>query len=334
MNNKRLRQIVGVAVGLLLIATLTQLRPLFVDATITKELDAPQAPQTPVSAAGSPRVTLESAPVVLPIPLPVSIERNLTARHAVVMDISSGRVVGQRQALTPYPMASLTKLLAALVLVDRVHDWEQLVEITSGDVREGEPVVRVGDRLELYDLFAVTLIRSSNTGIEAIARSVGLTRASLVQAMNEMAQLHGWTTVYITDPTGLAPTTVGSAEDISRILALALSRREIASALGAARYQWWTYSADNKPLKQYTTFSTNELIHPTASTEGYSVIGGKTGYIPESGYNVAVEAVSSQGARRMIAVVLGSSTFDRRFIEADELLRWAFTMNPAEQFSL
>ncbi len=332
-----LRQALGIVVGLLIIAMLTQLRPVFVDATVQPSPISPISssvlPMSESAALGGMRTTLKSAPAALPIPFDETLDRDVTARHVVVIDANTGEQIGGRGAGVAYPMASLTKLLAALVVVDRIEGWKQLVEILPSDIREGETVVHVGDRMELYDLFVVTLVRSSNTGVEALARSVGFTRGELTSAMNAVAAANGWTTIYVTDPTGLSPTTVGSAADIARILAVALSRREIASALGTAQYQWSTYSVEHVPLKRYSTISTNELIHPTAKTVGYTTTGGKTGYIPESGYNIAVEAVNAHG-RRLIAVVLGAATFDRRFVEADALLRWAFDATPSVQPSL
>ncbi|GEM_PF-1286142 len=281
------------------------------------------------------RQMLSRAADVLPISttLPDSVASTIGAKHIIVMDSRTGRVLADRLADEAYPMASLTKLLASLVIVDHVKDWKELVQILPEDLREGEAVVHEGERLELYDLLAVTLIRSSNTGIMALGRSIGFTSAQLVERMNALAREKGWTTVMVTDPTGLTPTTVGSAHDIARMLAEALGRNEIGNILGQSQYEWSIYSADHKPLQQHSTISTNELIHPNANTDVYDVVGGKTGYIPDSGYNVAVEAVNSQ-KYRLIAVVVGAETFERRFVEADRLLRWAFSLLPTNQQSL
>lgn len=300
--------------------------------TVNESVALNGAGQTP---SATERKTLSRAADVLPetTELPDAVAQSIGAKQFIVMDSRSGRVFADRRANEAYPMASLTKLLASLVIIDNVTDWKELVEILPGDIREGESVVKVGERLELYDLFAVTLIRSSNTGIMALARAVGLSAEQLVERMNGMAEQHGWTTIMVTDPTGLLPTTVGSAHDVARILAQALGRNEIANVLGSSQYAWPIYSAEHTVLSKRSTISTNQLIHPNIKNGAYTVVGGKTGYIPESGYNVSVEAVNVQ-QYRLITVVMGASTFERRFDEADRLLRWAFSLLPIVPQSL
>ncbi len=326
-----------IIIAIVVMARVRVLLPQVTQATSTSVAanEPPALVGTQPAQATTARNTLSRSANIFPqtAELPDSIAQSIGSKHFIVMDSRSGRVFADRQADEAYPMASLTKLLASLVIIDNVKDWKELVEILPGDIREGESVVKVGERLELYDLFAVTLIRSSNTGIMALARAVGLSIEQLVERMNALAEQQGWTTIMVTDPTGLLPTTVGSAHDVARILAQALGRNEIATVLGSSQYAWPLYSADHVVLSKRSTISTNQLIHPNLNNGTYIVVGGKTGYIPESGYNVSVEAVNAQ-QYRLLAVVMGASTFERRFDEADRLLRWAFSLFPIVPQSL
>ena len=285
-----------------------------------------------VATTATPSVHLEPAPSQLTVRpmLPAAVERTLTNTSFIIVNNDTGEVLQERRSTEPVPLASLTKLLAAIVVVDHVKDWEAVVEILPEDLREGEKVVDPGNRIRFADLFAVTLIRSSNTGMMALGRVVGLGSKQLAEEMNQVATTIGLTTTVITDPTGLTPTTVGTARDISIILRKALERSEIRSVISRAEYSWPLYAPNGAILQQKKVINTNELIHPNALGSGLTVEGGKTGFIPEAHYHVAIEAETAQH-RRFIVVVLGAKTFDARFQEAKALLEWASSIMPVPQ---
>ncbi len=270
-----------------------------------------------------PTAHLEPAPTqaILRPALPEALEKSLTNKSFLIMNEDTGEILQERQSTVPMPLASLTKLLAAIVVVDHVQDWKAMVEILPEDIREGEQVVDLGNRLTFADLFAATLIRSSNTGMMALGRVVGLSSKQLTSEMNALAQQWGLSTTVITDPTGLIPTTVGSALDIGVILQKALERPEIRSVISKPQYTWPFYDRTGKIVRHKRVINTNELIHPKAMQGDLTIEGGKTGFIPEAQYHVAVAAQSVQG-HRFIVVVLGAKTFDARFQEARAILEW------------
>jgi len=255
--------------------------------------------------------------------LPEEIQSSLTNKSFLVINADTQEVLSERNSTQPLPLASLTKLLSAVVLSEKITDWENVVEILPEDTREGETVVAPGEKMSVSDLFAVTLIRSSNTGIMALVRVAGFSLDTMLAQMNQRAKEWGLSTTVITDPTGLSATTVGSARDVAVMLEKALQHNEIRSAVSRGSYEWKIYGQDGiTPLRTKSVINTDELVHSNANLLGFTIEGGKTGFIPESRYHLAVEAQSDQ-RHRLVVVVLGARSFDARFEEAKRLLEWA-----------
>lgn len=277
-----------------------------------------------------PAVHLESAPErVDRFPaLPEDIETSLSNKSFLVINVDTHEVLSQRNSTQPLPLASLTKLLSAVVLTEAITDWERVVEILPQDIREGETVVTPGENMKVSDLFAVTLIRSSNTGMMALMRIAGFSLDAMLTAMNERAKEWGLDTTVITDPTGLSATTVGSARDVAVMLEKALQHNEIRWAVAQGSYEWKVYGRNGTThVKTKRVVNTDELVHANANLSGLTIEGGKTGFIPEARYHLAVEAQSDQ-RHRFIVVVLGARTFGARFEEARRLLDWALEVLP------
>ncbi len=263
----------------------------------------------------TPAVVVE--PAVLP-PLRVS-EGDLptTSAHAfLVRDVSSGAFLLNGDAYTPFAIASITKLMSALVLLDTKIDWEATAIVPADEVSDSH--VLSGEVQTKAWLWQAGLVGSSNKAILALVDSSGLTREAFVVRMNEKARVLGMSRAVFTDPTGLEVGNQASVADVSTLLDAAMKQGEIRSALMTP-----SYDIVRGGKKVSTVWSTNWLMLGWVPHTFASVIGGKTGYIPESGYNVSLR-IKNEDDREIDVVVLGSSSTESRFTDAKSLAEWVF----------
>lgn len=242
-----------------------------------------------------------------------------TAQSALVFDEGTGTVLFTKDPQKKLPLASLTKLMTAIVFLDQKPDWDKKIRLTRADDREGGIVyARSPEEVTVRDLFNMALVGSVNNAAIALARSTDLNQKEFVAEMNKMAEEMGLKNTVFADPTGLLPENQGTARDVAKLIAAAMEKEEIRSAVVQKKY---VFSPTNIS-KTYYVKSTDELLWSFLNVEPYNFIGGKTGYIEESGYNLAVEVL--RGGHKIIAVVLGSATTEDRFKEIKGLVNWAF----------
>jgi D-alanyl-D-alanine carboxypeptidase len=242
-----------------------------------------------------------------------------TAKSALVFDEGTGTVLFAKNSQEKRPLASLTKLMTVLVFLDNEPDWNKKVRLTRADDREGGIVyARSPEEVTVKDLFNMALVGSVNNAAIALARSTGMEQKDFVVEMNKKAEELGLKDTTFVDPTGLLPENQGTARDIARLIAAAMEREEIKSATLQRRYVFSPINSE----KTYYVKSTDELLWSFLNDDPYNFIGGKTGYIEESGYNLAVEVM--RGGHKIVAVVLGSATTEDRFKEIKGLVDWAF----------
>lgn len=242
-----------------------------------------------------------------------------TARAAIVFDEASGTILFDKNSREKLSLASLTKLMTALVILDEKPEWDKTIKLTHADNRDGGIVyARPPEEVTLENLFKMMLVGSVNNAAVAIVRSTDLTEEAFVAKMNNKAKELGMNNTVFVDPTGLLPENHSTARDIAKLLANALDHEEIREAVIQKKYIF----SPKKSSKVYYVKSTNELLWSFLNEEPYTFIGGKTGYIEESGYNLAVEA--ERTGHKIIVVVLGSSSAEERFKEIKGLADWTF----------
>ncbi|MEK7624819.1 MAG: hypothetical protein AAB467_00540, partial [Patescibacteria group bacterium] len=137
-----------------------------------------------------------SLPVSRPL-LPMLREKNIiysatmTAKTAMVVDDGSGTVLFKKNTDEVRSLASVSKLMSALVLNDLITDWATSTTITDEDVDPSSHHIFVGERYTLLDLWKVALIGSSNSAIQALVRSTRLSEGEFAVKMNEKAKALG-----------------------------------------------------------------------------------------------------------------------------------------------
>ncbi len=250
---------------------------------------------------------------------PLSIGPVVHAQSVFVVS-KEGQVLWSKNELEKRSVASLTKLMTALVILDHHPDWTKKILI-SKQAASQEPVnlkLHEGDRVSLGDLWNASLIASANDAIYALVEGVGLTEGKAVEEMNKKVIDFNLVNTHFSDVTGLNPNNISNAEDLAIIFSQAFSEPSIKIVLGRTSYVV-RVNEGMKTARIVTVKTTNKLL---GSMKG--VQAGKTGYIEESGYNMAMVVKSPQGWP-VYALVLGAPTDVERFKSMSSALAWTFT---------
>lgn len=244
-----------------------------------------------------------------------SLGMKITAQSAMVIDKNTGLILWQKNPAYKRPLASITKLLTALVFLDHNPGWDKPVTITAGDYRQGgRTYIYAGEKISLTDLFNIALVASANSATVALARATGLTEEGFVSAMNAKTRELGMKDSVFVEPTGLDPQNMATAADIIKLAQAAFGRPEIQQATTAAEYHLKVLNNS----RTYIFKNTDKLL-----ASYLNIQAGKTGYLDEAGYCLVSEVLNHKGHGVLISV-LGSATDADRFQDLKVLAQWAF----------
>jgi len=218
------------------------------------------------------------------------------ARAAILADEATGQVLFERHARLPRAMASTTKVMTALLALERL-DERRMVTIGSGPPRVGEESLRLrqGERLTVRQLLLGLMVKSANDAAVALAEAVDGSEAAFVRRMNRKAAALRLAATHYVTPYGLdRPGHQTSARDLARLWEAAMGRADFRAlvATKAARLPGGPLS-----LRRFVT--SNQLLGSYRWT-----VGGKTGFTNRAGRCLVASA--SRGGRRLVAVALGS----------------------------
>ncbi|MBD3175585.1 MAG: D-alanyl-D-alanine carboxypeptidase [Armatimonadia bacterium] len=236
----------------------------------------------------------------------------LTARSIVLMDGWTGEVLLEKDAHTRHAIASITKVMTALVVLDRCP-LEQVVTVAREAAETGESscLLKEGERLTVHQLLEMALMRSGNDAAVALAIHVSGSVPAFAALMNSKASELGLRDSHFTNPHGLDEEGhYQSAMDVAILCRRALENETFARIVAQPER---TLQRTDFP-DGYRVVNTNKLLRVRNDC-----IGIKTGWTDDAGYCLA--SAAQRGARRFVAVVLHS---EDRFAESGLLLDWAF----------
>lgn len=241
----------------------------------------------------------------------------VTASKVLVVDPVSRRVILAKDAAAPHPLASLTKLMTAILVLEHAVPFSLTQTITTADEVGGARLrVTDGTPLTVDQLFMTMLVGSANNAAHALSRSTGGGTDAFVAGMNAKAKALGLASTRFVDPTGIEVGNTSTAQDVAALLIAALEKYEIRKAASTAKYAF-VAAGDSHDIK-----NTNGLL--TDETNGLYVLGGKTGYLIESKWNLAVKMRDARN-RPLIVVTFGSESKDGSFQDSERLARWVWT---------
>lgn len=278
-------------------------------------------PARPMPAhAGFPLARYVAPRVVAPTRKPTSSTGiATTGKAAVVLDGKSGAVLYTKDGSTVYPIASLTKLMTAMVVLDAGQPLEEVLEVLAEDEpNEGRTVIGRGEKLSRESLLEVLLVGSVNTAGNTLARTYPGGREAFLQAMNRKAEELAMTQAVFTDPTGLDRGNRASALDVARLLRQARQYPQIRAITKHA-----TAKYTNAQGKVQVVQNTNLLLSSFLNKSPYTILAGKTGSLPEAGFCFA-QATQDAAGNELIAVTLASQDHFSRYQDVKALTAWGF----------
>lgn len=240
---------------------------------------------------------------------------SVDARAALVMDAQTGEVLYSKNSNTALPMASITKLMTAVVTADAHLNMSenitlQQIDFAGAGGKNSSSTLKVGDTMNRAEMLLVALMKSENPAAAALARTYPGGRAAFVTAMNAKARQLGMNSTHYTESTGLDPRNVASARDLGILVSSAYQYGLIRQFSTTAQYD---FDLGYRVLKSNNT---NALVR----NGGWNINISKTGYISEAGRCVAMH--TTVNSRPAVVVLMGASTSQARTNDATNLLNW------------
>jgi D-alanyl-D-alanine endopeptidase (penicillin-binding protein 7) len=241
---------------------------------------------------------------------------DVRAEAAVIYDPESGEVLWESHAKDQRSIASITKVMTALVFFESGAPLDQLVTVQRSDVaRASTTYLRNGFVLTAEDLLNLLLVGSDNAAARALARVSPMGYEGFIQSMNIRANSLGLENTTYADPSGLLAENVSSAYDQARLIAYAAADERIGAIMRKTSY---TTRAGKRMI---TANSTNQIVR----SGDIEVVAGKTGFISRSGYCLATMLRLPQSGKQVAFVVLGAKSNASRFWETRHLFNWMAT---------
>ncbi|HYK90710.1 MAG TPA: D-alanyl-D-alanine endopeptidase [Acidobacteriota bacterium] len=238
---------------------------------------------------------------------------HLRSAAAVVQDEQTGELLLVKKADVAMPIASITKLMTAMVLLDARLDMEETITIERGDkdmLRHSISRLPVGTRLTRRHALLVALMASENRAAHALGRAFPGGLSALVAAMNEKARVLGLNETRFVDPTGLSDGNLSSAKDLTRLVEAACRYPQIRA------FSTQPECTIQRGRMQLHFINTNALVRNPHWHIGLS----KTGYIEAGGRCLVMQ--TQLGQRSVLIVLLNSSGKHTHFADAIRIRQW------------
>jgi D-alanyl-D-alanine endopeptidase (penicillin-binding protein 7) len=237
---------------------------------------------------------------------------DIRAAAAIVFNPVNGQVLYEENSQDKRSIASITKVMTALVFLEDNPDLNADVTIERSDVFAASTTyLKANDHITTSELLHLLLIASDNGAARALARSSHGGTSQFVERMNEKAIELGLESTSFADPSGLNPDNVSSAFDLSHLITFAANDERISSIMRTPTY---TVATNRRAIPIH---STNHLL----MAGDVEVMGGKTGFIGKAGYCLATLLRLPQGDP-VAVVVLGARSNNGRFWETRHLFKW------------
>ncbi|SFV11989.1 serine hydrolase [Pseudoduganella namucuonensis] len=249
-------------------------------------------------------------------PDPLALQSNV----AFVLDQGNSEILFEKNAGVALPIASITKMMTGLVVVEANQDMDEVLTVTDEDVDKAKfssSRLKVGSQLTRANMLHIALMSSENRAASALGRNYPGGLPAFVDAMNAKARELGMTDTRYVDSSGLSKQNVASARDLAKLAVAAYQHpvlREYSTDAKAV------VEANGRPMHFGTT---NRLI----ATPGWEIGLQKTGFINEAGRCLLMQAVV-QG-RAVIMVLLDAKGSAARAADAGRMRKWVEALKPA-----
>ena len=250
---------------------------------------------------------------------------DLKSSVALVVDQDTHEVLLRKNDQAVLPIASLTKLMTALVIVEARQPLDDVLTVTEDDVdteKNSSSRLAVGTKLTREEMLHLALMASENRAAHALGRYYPGGLSAFVQAMNKKAQELGMTSTRYVEPTGLSSNNQSSAPDLAMLVKTAYNYPLLREFSTSQEYQVAVGS------RQVQFHNTNGLVRNHSWDIGLQ----KTGYIAEAGRCLVMQA--RMAGRKLIMVFLDSAGKYSRLADAERVRHWIESEGNRKQASL
>lgn len=264
--------------------------------------------------------------VLLMIPLAVpafaeesdTVTSSLSAKSAVLMELSTGQILLSKNPDEKLPPASITKIMSLLLVMEAVDEGKITLEDTvtasrNASSKGGSEIwLKEGEQMTVHELIKATAVGSANDACTALGEHIAGDEAAFVVMMNTRAKELGMNNTNFENCTGLDDTAVNHCSTARDV---AIMSRELMKHEKIKEYT--TIWMDSLRNGETELVNTNRLVRFYEGTTGL-----KTGTTSKAGY--CVSATANRDGMELAAVVLGSDNSTDRFEDAKKLLNWGF----------
>jgi D-alanyl-D-alanine carboxypeptidase (penicillin-binding protein 5/6) len=241
---------------------------------------------------------------------------SVDAAAYIVVDEATGETLAGKAADRELPMASTTKIMTALIVLERANPYEELTVPASAAIEGSSGRLETGERLTVRDLLTALLVASGNDAAVTLARGIGGTQQAFVADMNARARELGLTHTRFANPHGLdAPGHHSSARDLVTLAAVAM--RDPFFRRTVARRRAGIPGPGGVGVRRYE--SENELLDVDSDVDGV-----KTGMTDAAGYALVAHAGRPALGVGLYAALIGSPSAAARARDGRRLLDWGF----------
>jgi len=246
----------------------------------------------------------------------------LKSSVALVMDQDTNEILFSKNPNAVLPIASITKLMTAMVVTDAKLPLGEMLTVTQDDVdteKGSHSRLRVGTQLTREEMLHLALMSSENRAAHALGRHYPGGLGAFVSAMNAKAALLGMKDTHYVEPTGLSSRNQSSASDLATLVKAAHEVEIIRTLSTSPEY---VVEVNNRPMQFRNT---NGLVRNSTWDIGLQ----KTGYIAEAGRCLVMQA--KLAGRQLIMVFLDSAGKYSRIGDAERVRHWVSALAPSVQ---
>lgn len=240
---------------------------------------------------------------------------DVRSSSALVLDVNTGKTLYQKNATKVRPIASLTKLMTALVVLDAKQNLGQTLTVDKNDldrVKHTHSRIRMGTKVTRRDALHLALMSSENRMASALARHYPGGRSAFVRAMNNKARQLGMRNTHFYDSTGLSTRSVSTAQDLGKLAAAAYHQPLIRQ-----------FTQDENREMRFSSPAYSLMFNntnPLVKNPDWDVRLSKTGFTDEAGRCLVMRAKPD---RQELAIVLLNSVGKRTPIgDANRIRKW------------
>jgi len=239
------------------------------------------------------------------------LDLDISAVAAMAVDLESGKILYEKNINIVRPIASISKLMAAMVFLDHKPNWQEKTHLSYFQDSNGKEFnFGAEENLTAEQIFNIGLVGSINQAVNLFPKLSGIDKSSFIAEMNKKAVGLGLKKTHFEDIAGLSAKNVSTAAEIAILLQNAFKNEKIYQAASTEVYEF------NTEARSYKLENTNELLN----NNFFRILAGKTGSTDEAMFCLA--ALGEIKGRKIITVVLGASSEENRFQDTKALYWW------------